>query len=117
MSRYRYWTTNEIAELKRLYPIMQTVEVAEKLDRPRNSIGTKAASLGLKKDWDTLNRRKMESEIYAMYKGDDLLVMGTLEEMADHQNTTIDNVRFMAYPSYHKRSSGRNRKLVFKLED
>ena len=117
MSRYRYWTMNEITELKRLYPIMQTIKVAEKLDRSPKSIGTKAASLGLKKDWDTLSRRKMESEIYAMYKDDDLLVTGTLEEIADHQGMTVGNVRFLAYPSYHKRSSGRNRKLVFKLEE
>ena len=108
---------NEITELKRLYPIMQTVEVAEKLDRSPKSIGTKAASLGLKKDWDTLSRRKMESEIYAMYKGDDLLVTGTLEEIADHQNMSVSNVRFMTYPSYHKRSSRRNRRLVYRLEE
>ena len=59
----------------------------------------------------------MENEIYAMYKGDDLLVTGTLEEIADHQGMTVGNVRFMTYPSYHRRSSGRNRKLVFKLEE
>lgn len=117
MSRRKHWTMNEIIELKRLYPIMQTVEVAKKLNRSPKSIGTKAASLGLKKDWDTLNRRKMESEIFAMYKGDDLLVVGTLQEIADHQNMTIDNVRFMAYPSYHKKSVGRNRRLVFKLNE
>ena len=111
------WTMNEIAELKKLYPKMPSREVAKKLNRTNNSVRTKASSLGLKKDFDHLRRLKMESEIYAMYQGDDLLVMGTLEEIADHQNTTIDNVRFMAYPSYHKRSSGRNRRLVFKLEE
>ena len=117
MSRYKHWTLKEIDELKELYPRVHTKEIAKELNRTYSSVAIKATSLGLKKDRDYLNRQKMESEIYMMYKGDDLLVMGTLEEIADHQDTSIDNVRFMAYPSYHKRSSGRNRKLVFKLEE
>ena len=115
--KYKHWTMDEIDELKRLYPRMETVEVAKKLNRQLSSVATKATSLGLKKDRDFLNRQKMESETYAMYKGDELLVVGTLEEIAEHQNMTIGNVRFMTYPSYHKRSATRDRRLVFKLKD
>jgi len=117
MSRYRRWAVSEIAELKNLYPKMPSSEIAKKLNRSNSSVTSKAASLGLKKDYDHLRRQKMENEIYAMYRGDELLVVGTLQEIADHQNMTVGNVRFMAYPSYHKKSAGRNRKLVFKLEE
>ena len=117
MSRRKQWTMDEVAKLKRLYPTMETAEIAEKLDRTQSSVSTKASSLGLKKDWDTLRRQKMESEIFAMYRGDDLLVMGTLEEIAEHQNMTVSNVRFLAYPSYHKKSEGKDRRLVFRVEE
>lgn len=115
--KYKHWSLNEIDELKRLYPRMATVDVAKKLNRRLHSVTTKATSLGLKKDRDFLSRQKMASELYAMYKGDELLVMGTLEEIAKHQNMTIGNVRFMTYPSYHNRSESEDRRLVFKLED
>ena len=117
MSRRRYWTVSEIAELKKIYSRVHTEEIAKKLNRTYSSIAAKATSLGLKKDLDYLRKRKMEKEIYAMYRGDDLLVVGTLQEIADHQNMSVSNVRFMTYPSYHRRSSGRNRRLVFKLEE
>lgn len=117
MSRYKHWSLGEIAELKELYPRTHTKEIAKELNRTYSSVAIKATSLGLKKDRDYLNRQKMEREIYMMYRGDDLLVMGTLEEIAEHQNMTVGNVRFMAYPSYHKRSEGRDRRLVFKLEE
>ena len=116
-SKYKHWTMDEIDELKRLYPRMKSVDLAKKLGRPLHSVTTKATSMGLKKDRDFLNRQKMESALYAMYKGDELLVMGTLEEIAEHQDMTIGNVRFMSYPSYHKRSETVDRRLVFKLED
>lgn len=116
-SKYKRWSMSEIEELKKLYPRMETVEVAKRLNRRLHSVTTKATSLGLKKDRDFLNRKKMESETYAMYKGDELLVVGTLEEIAEHQGMTIGNVRFMTYPSYHKRSATRDRRLVFKLEE
>ena len=114
---HKKWTMKEVAELKKIYSRMHTEEIAKKLNRTYGSIAVKATSLGLKKDLDYLRKRKMEKEIYAMYRGDDLLVVGTLQEIADHQNMTVGNVRFMTYPSYHKRSAGRNRRLVYKLEE
>lgn len=118
MVERREWTVKEVAELKKLYPRMHTEEIAKKLNRTHSSVAVKANSLGLKKDLDYLRKQKMENEIYAMYRDDDLLVVGTLEEIAKHQNMTVGNVRFMAYPSYHKRSAGRNnRRLVYRLEE
>lgn len=117
MSKRRDWTISEINELKELYPMTHTAEIAKELNRTHASVATKATSLGLKRDKDYLNRQKMESGIYMMYRGDDLLVTGTLEEIAEHQNMTVGNVKFMTYPSYHKRSESEGRRLVFKLEE
>ncbi|WP_200881771.1 hypothetical protein [Listeria ivanovii] len=53
---------------------------------------------------------------YAMYKGDDLLIIGTLTELAEFKNVTRDTILFYMSNSYKKRV-GENGLCVIKIED
>ncbi|MBK2004172.1 hypothetical protein JI641_14405 [Listeria ivanovii subsp. londoniensis] len=53
---------------------------------------------------------------YAMYKGDDLLIIGTLTELADFKNVTRDTILFYMSNAYKKRV-GENGQIVIKIED
>lgn len=55
---------------------------------------------------------------YALYKGEELLIIGTLREIAKQQNIKERTVSFYGTPTYQKRSKrNRNRKILIRLED
>jgi|SRR5690625_2467338 len=119
MTERRKWTIGEIKQLKKLFPRTETEEIAEILGRSPISVRSKASSLGLKKDSDYLRRQRVRRKTYALYKGDDLIAVGTLEEIAEHQDSKISTIKYMSFPSYHKRAEkyGWKRKAVFEVED
>lgn len=49
--------------------------------------------------------RRLDSEnrVYALYKGDDLLMMGTEIEIAEYRDVSVNTIRYMRTPSYKKR--------------
>lgn len=50
---------------------------------------------------------------YALYKGDDLLSIGTLEELSKEFNVKTDTLLFYSYNSYKKRTKdSKSRRLV-----
>lgn len=53
---------------------------------------------------------------YALYKGDDLLLIGTLTELAEFKNVTRDTILFYMSSAYKKRV-GENGLIVIKIED
>ncbi|EAK9260666.1 hypothetical protein E9535_15355 [Listeria monocytogenes] len=53
---------------------------------------------------------------YAIYKGDDLLIIGTLTELADFKNVTRDTILFYMSSAYKNRV-GDNGLCVIKIED
>lgn len=53
---------------------------------------------------------------YALYKGDELLLIGTLTELAEFKNVTRDTILFYMSSSYKKRV-GDNGLCVIKIED
>ncbi|WP_271005466.1 hypothetical protein [Listeria seeligeri] len=53
---------------------------------------------------------------YALYKGDELLLIGTLTELADFKNVTRDTILFYMSNAYKKRV-GENGQIVIKIED
>ncbi|MBF2390481.1 hypothetical protein IA525_06980 [Listeria seeligeri] len=53
---------------------------------------------------------------YAMYKGDELLLIGTLTELAEFKNVTRDTILFYMSSAYKKRV-GENGLRVIKIED
>jgi hypothetical protein len=58
---------------------------------------------------------------YAVYKGEELLVIGTAQECAEFLNVKTDTVRFYTMPAYQrkvaKRKNPRNYRTVVKLDD
>lgn len=49
---------------------------------------------------------------YALYKGDELLFVGTAKEIAEHFNISERTVRHYNTPTYRKRVSSKGRRLV-----
>ncbi|KGR89418.1 hypothetical protein [Lysinibacillus odysseyi] len=56
---------------------------------------------------------------YAVYKGDELLGIGTAEELAEKFNVRPQTIRFWSAPSYQKRGTGERGgyKIAILLED
>ncbi len=59
----------------------------------------------------------MKKYEYALYKGERILAIGTLDEIADEMNVKRDSVMFYMSPSYQNRGSGRNRRILIRLDD
>ncbi|EHY8358269.1 hypothetical protein [Listeria seeligeri] len=53
---------------------------------------------------------------YALYKGDDLLIIGTLTELADFKNVTRDTILLYTSASYRKRTKEQSW-YVIKIEE
>lgn len=55
---------------------------------------------------------------FALYKGDKLLSVGTVKEIAEETGLKPTTVRFYYYPAYEKRSKNKaNRKVLICLDD
>ena len=60
-------------------------------------------------------RPKVTSE-YALYKGDELLAIGTLDELAEFRGVTRNTIYFYSMPTNMKRDHGK-RVVAIKLDD
>lgn len=54
----------------------------------------------------------MDKKQYSVYKKDEEIVFGTLEEIASKLDVHVNTVKFYATPSYIKRTSKLARRLV-----
>ena len=54
----------------------------------------------------------MSAKKYALYRGDDLLGIGTAEELARARGVKPDTIRFYSMPSYQRRGKETGRRLV-----
>lgn len=58
---------------------------------------------------------------YAMYKGEELLYIGTLEEIAKERGVLKDTIKFYTTPTYQrritKRKNPRNYIMLTRLDD
>lgn len=59
----------------------------------------------------------MEPSLYALYKGDEFIDVGTLEELAERRHVNIKRMKDMASPSYHKRVNQDRSTLAYKIEE
>lgn len=53
---------------------------------------------------------------YALYKGDDFIMIGSLEELASYLGVKESSVYFYSMPAYRKRN-GDNALVVIRIED
>lgn len=49
---------------------------------------------------------------YALYKGEKLLMIGTISEIAEKLNINTESVKFYKTPTYKKRTTENARRLV-----
>ncbi|WP_187703513.1 hypothetical protein [Listeria monocytogenes] len=49
---------------------------------------------------------------YALYKGDDLLKIGTLDELAEFRKVKRETIFFYTTPSYRKRTSEKGLRVI-----
>lgn len=54
---------------------------------------------------------------YALYKGEDILAIGTLEEIAASIGVAVETVKFYGMPSYKKRIKGEKARELAELEE
>jgi len=54
---------------------------------------------------------------YALYKGENLLSIGTIEEIAEEVGSKVENVKYYAYKrKIAKRKNGINHRVLVELE-
>lgn len=53
-----------------------------------------------------------EKNMYALYKGDKFICMGTPEYIAEYIGVKVASIRYLLAPSYQKRASKNSRVLV-----
>lgn len=58
----------------------------------------------------------MKRKVYALYKGEDLVEMGTAKHIAEVLGITESSVLFYQSPSYRKRTSEERGKRLIRLE-
>ncbi|EAC4155361.1 hypothetical protein ACEXFN_001043 [Listeria monocytogenes] len=49
---------------------------------------------------------------YALYKADELLIIGTVDELAEFQKVKRETILFYATPSYRKRTSDKGLRVI-----
>lgn len=54
---------------------------------------------------------------YALYKGEDILAIGTLEEIAASLDVAVETLKFYGMPSYLKRIKGNKARELVELEE
>ncbi len=60
---------------------------------------------------------KKKNKVYALYKKEDCLGIGTVEELAKQFNVGIKTIKFYLTPTYKKRvKKGINRRVMIRVE-
>ena len=54
---------------------------------------------------------------YALYKGDEVLTVGTKQELAKFLNVNIRTIEFYSSPTYRKRNKKGNCYIVIRIEE
>lgn len=50
-----------------------------------------------------------KDRVYAVYKGDDFLQLGTVKELAKYFNVLENTIRYLSYPVNIKRADGKTK--------
>lgn len=61
----------------------------------------------------------MKKQEYALYKGDEFIDLGTIQEIAKRQKVAPNTIRYYQTPEYKSRGLGKDskkRKVLIKLE-
>lgn len=103
------WTVKEIELLKELAAQgKDRYEIAETLGRSYSSIKNKIWDLDIK----VVNHNRHKDKIYAVYKKDQYVTSGTVEELADYLNVKRHTVTFYLSNVHLRRTSENAIRLV-----
>lgn len=92
----RPWTNEEDEFLMENYKTMNDSMLSKKLERSREAIRKRRSTLGFL-------RRDVRGGQYALYKGDTLLHIGTVNEIAEIEGVKPETIRFYKNPTYKRR--------------
>ena len=110
----KYWTTKEekylVESIRKGIPYKQ---IAEDLDRTMSSLHSKISKI--RKTTTVKRKPKADTKEYALYKGEELLCMGTISELAENQNVRPKTIFQYQTPSYKKRQGGENARRLVRL--
>lgn len=56
-------------------------------------------------------------KFYALYKGDEIIAIGTLKELGKLLNVSPRTIFFYSTPTYRKRNKGGNSYIVIRIDD
>lgn len=56
-------------------------------------------------------------DLFALYKGDRLIALGTAEDLARWQGVTAETIRYYSTPAHRRRASGTNRFIAVRIDD
>lgn len=100
------------------------IETAVQNDIPRGLFYQRTVKLGWfqeKAATMPVAKKRTGAEEFAVYKGEDFICIGTLQECADHMGVLVETVRFYTTDTYRrrvaKRKNARNYITVTELED
>ena len=58
-----------------------------------------------------------KKQIYALYRGDEFINLGTIEELAKYENVKPKTIRYFQTPCYKKKfKEDKNRRVLIKIE-
>lgn len=90
----KHWTNDDDLYLAQNFSTGNLGDIARELNRTKRAIRSRATVLFLE--------RETKAE-YALYKGDELMGIGTVDELADQQGIKETTIRYYLTPSYQKR--------------
>lgn len=61
--------------------------------------------------------RKSKEKIYAIYKGDQFVTVGTVKECAEDLKLKEATIKWMSSPACHKRDVQEDRMVAYKVEE
>lgn len=89
------WTYKEVEYLQEFFASESYKDLSEHLDRSIASIRNMASREGLKRDQKT----------YAVYQGEEMIAMGTVEECAEKTGLTEKYIYWLTAPAAKKRGT------------
>lgn len=110
--QYKSWTNEEDLFLQDNYKKMNDTQLCDALKRTKSSIRQRRNILGFTRHDSTQKKQ------YALYKGENLLRIGTINEIAKAEGVKPETIRFYKNPSYKKRrENGKSYREVVCLDE
>ena len=99
------WTADKVNQLKELAGKIEVAEIARELGVTEKAIRLRAYKL-------KISLKVRTNHEYCLYKGDEVIFVGTIPEIARHWGVSEETIRHYATPKYKKRIEGKNNRVA-----